>query len=62
MSSTDINCERFLRLPSVKARTSLSTSTIYRLMAKGLFPKPKLLGIRSVGWLESDIDKWFISR
>jgi predicted DNA-binding transcriptional regulator AlpA len=31
---------RFLRLPEVRSRVGLSTSTIYRLMAAGQFPKP----------------------
>jgi predicted DNA-binding transcriptional regulator AlpA len=31
---------RFLRLPEVRAKVGLSTSTIYRLMAAGQFPRP----------------------
>lgn len=48
----------FLRLPTVKARTGLSRSTLYRRVAEGLFPSPVPLGGRSVGWLGSDIDGW----
>ena len=51
-----------LRLPAVKARTGLSTPTIYRLMASGHFPAQKQLGPRSVGWLESDIQGWIEAR
>lgn len=48
-----------LRLPKVKFRTGLSRSTIYRRIAEGSFPKAIQLGSsRSVGWLESDIEKW----
>ena len=51
-----------LRLPFVKARTGLSRSTIYLRIAEGSFPKPVSLGARAVGWVESDIEQWLISR
>jgi prophage regulatory protein len=44
-----------LRLPSVKARTGLSRSTIYARVAEGTFPKPVALGARAVGWIESEV-------
>lgn len=47
-----------LRLPTVKARTGLSRSTIYLRMAQGAFPKPIPLGGRAVGWVEEEIDGW----
>ena len=47
-----------LRLPSVKARTGLSTSTIYLQMSRGNFPRPISLGARAVGWISADIDEW----
>jgi prophage regulatory protein len=50
-----------LRLPTVKARTGLSRSTIYLHVANGSFPSPVSLGARAVGWVESDIEEW-ISR
>lgn len=45
-----------LRLPIVKNRTGLSRTTIYKRIADGTFPKPIKIGVRAVGWLESDID------
>jgi len=51
-----------LRLPSVKARTGLSRSTIYLRIAEGSFPKSIALGPRARGWLESDIDSWIQSQ
>jgi prophage regulatory protein len=48
--------KKFLRLPRVSERTGLSTSTIYSMMAKGLFPKQVPLGVHSVGWVEEEID------
>jgi prophage regulatory protein len=50
-----------LRLPTVKARTGLSRSTIYLRVSDGSFPRPVSLGARAVGWVESDIEEW-ISR
>ena len=47
-----------LRLPTVKARTGLSRSTIYLRISENLFPKPVSLGGRAVGWIESEIDDW----
>lgn len=47
-----------LRLPTVKARTGLSRSTIYLRIAQGAFPKPIPLGGRAVGWVEEEVDDW----
>ncbi len=43
-------------------KTSLSITTIYRLMSKGLFPKQIQMSTRSVGWLESDIDDFILQQ
>ena len=51
-----------LRLPTVQNRTGLSRSTIYFQISEGRFPKPISLGIRAVGWLESDVDAWLAGR
>ena len=53
---------RLLRLKEVKMRVGLGRSTIYRWISEGNFPKPVRLGCRSVGWLESAIDTWIVSR
>jgi len=47
-----------LRLPTVKARTGLSRSSIYLRVADGSFPRPISLGARAVGWVESEIEGW----
>ncbi|WP_456412286.1 helix-turn-helix transcriptional regulator [Thiolapillus sp.] len=47
-----------LRLPTVKARTGLSRSTIYLRISEGRFPKPISLGDRAVGWVEAEINDW----
>ncbi len=49
---------RFLRRPEVELRTGLSRSAIYARMASGEFPRPRRIGKRAVGWLESDVELW----
>lgn len=39
-----------LRLPTVKAESGYSRSTIYLRISQGLWPKPVRLGARAVGW------------
>ena len=40
----------------------LSRSTLYQYIKDGDFPKPVRLGLRAVGWLESDISEWIAAR
>ena len=47
-----------LRRHQVEARTGLSRSSIYALMAKGEFPKPVQLTSKAVGWRSDSIDLW----
>lgn len=51
-----------LRLPTVKARTGLSRSTIYLRVAEGSFPAPVSLGGRAVGWIEEEVNDWLAKR
>jgi prophage regulatory protein len=51
-----------LRLPQVKSRTGLSRSSIYLRMQTNDFPLSISLGGRAVGWLESDVDEWIVTR
>ncbi|HVN45989.1 MAG TPA: AlpA family transcriptional regulator [Steroidobacteraceae bacterium] len=53
---------RLLRLKEVRQRTSLSSSSIYRLSKDGLFPKPIKLSERASAWLEAEIDQWIAER
>lgn len=50
------------RLPAVKARTGMSRSKIYRLVAAGDFPRPIKLGERASAWIASEIDAWIAGR
>ena len=51
-----------LRRRHVEQRTGLSRSTLCQYMKDAAFPKPVQLGLRAVGWLESDISKWIAAR
>jgi prophage regulatory protein len=53
---------RYLRQPEVLARIGVSWVTIWRWEKKGEFPRRRLLGGRTVGWLESEIDNWCAGR
>ncbi len=50
--------EKILRLPAVMEQLSVSRATVYRMVDSGRLPKPIKLGLRSVGWLESDISQF----
>lgn len=55
---------RILRLPEVRHRTGQSTTDIYAGMSAEppTFPKSVPLGIRTVGWVESEVDDWIAGR
>ena len=47
-----------IKLPTVKQRTTLSTSEIYRRIEAGTFPAQVRLGAKAVAWLEHEVDAW----
>jgi prophage regulatory protein len=51
-----------LRRRQVEARVGLSRSTLYALIAEGLFPEPIHLSAQAVGWLEHEVDSWLEER
>ena len=53
-----MNKHQIVKLPFVKRITVLSSATIYRLIAKGEFPKQIKLSERSSGWLLDEIYAW----
>lgn len=52
---------RLLHLRAVIHRTSLSRTSIYRLMARAQFPSQVPLGGR-VAWIESEVEAWLDAR
>lgn len=53
---------RLLRLPDVEACTGLKKSTIYAAIRSGSFPKPVMVGARSVAWRAAEVEAWCASR
>ena len=53
---------RLIRLETVKEMTTLSVSTIYRLMKKDQFPKQIKITERSTRWVESEILDYIYER
>lgn len=52
------NPEKILRLDTVRDRTGLSRSTIYRKIAEGTFPAQVKISVHGAGWHESEINRW----
>lgn len=48
--------QTILRLPRVKAALGVSTATVYRWIACGLWPSPVRIGMTAVGWLEDEVN------
>lgn len=51
-----------LRRRDVEARTGLPRSTLYRRISEGSFPPPVSIGMRSVAWIEAEVDGWINER
>lgn len=52
----------FLRMPEVKRLTGLGRSSIYQMMADGIFPRSVAISSRAVGWMVRDIRRWLQER
>lgn len=53
---------RIIRLKEVIHSTGLARSTIYKYIAEGTFPTPVSLTERSVGWVDSEVHNWILTR
>jgi prophage regulatory protein len=55
---------RIVRNAQVRTKLDISEAKLFDMIAKGLFPAPFQIvpGGRAVGWLESDVDEWILSR
>lgn len=49
---------RFIRFTTIRERTGLSRSTIWRLERRGAFPRHHRMSTNAVGWLEHEVDEW----
>jgi len=49
---------QILRLPDVCRITGISRSTIYQMEAEARFPRRVRIGLRAVGWVQSEVQDW----
>jgi prophage regulatory protein len=54
--------KQLIKRSQVEALTSLSRSSIYRLMALSEFPKPINITSKAVAWVQSDVEAWIDDR
>jgi len=54
--------QRFIKLPEVRALTTLSTSEIYRRIAAGTFPTQVRLSSKSSAWVFDEVVSWCKAR
>lgn len=53
---------RVMPLPEVIETTTISRSTLFRMVEKGTFPAPRQIGKRRVGWLSNEVQAWLSNR
>ncbi len=53
---------RIVRMRELIRTTGVSRSTIYRLIADGLFPAPLKLSKSAIGWTSAAIQNWLCER
>lgn len=49
---------RLLKISDVVREVSLSQATIYRMMARGEFPRSRVISRQRVAWIEAEIEAW----
>ena len=59
---SSVGFDIFVRIDTVVAVVGLSIPTVYRLVAKGEFPRPVRLTNTARGWKLSDVVSWMQSR
>ena len=59
---TTLADRRILCKDEVVALTGLSSATIYRMVARGEFPRPVQLSPGRTGWRTDEIEEWLASR
>ena len=50
--------EKIIKIHQVVEIVGISRSSIYDMVQRGDFPKQVKLGVRSSGWLKSEVDCW----
>lgn len=57
-ATTTTNDDALIALRKVEEDCGFSKASIYRMMARGEFPKPAKRAGRSVRWLKSEVQQW----
>ena len=52
---------QMIKINEIVKITSISKTTIYRLMKLNRFPKSRKLGLRAVGWVRYEVEDWLQS-
>ncbi|MGL4859915.1 MAG: helix-turn-helix transcriptional regulator [Enterobacteriaceae bacterium] len=59
----NLNEVKFLLKPEVKLLLRVKAdSSLQEMVNAGEFPKPVRIGLRRVGWLETDVNEWLKQR
>jgi prophage regulatory protein len=59
---SEASSSTILRLTDVKKKTGLGRATIYAQQTEGVFPPSVNVGVRAVGWIESEVDAVLAAR
>ena len=54
--------KKLLRRADVVERTGMPSTTMYREIRLGRFPRGRKLTENTVGWVEAEVDAWIESR
>lgn len=54
--------QSLIRLSEVQRRTGYGKAWIYKLIKQGKFPQSIKIGIRSVAFVESEVNEWINQR
>jgi len=52
------NNTKLIRIREVMDKVGIARSTVWYMVKKGTFPKPRKLSPRVTGWVESEIDEF----
>ena len=53
---------KILRRPEVVRLVGVSQATLYRLISRGMFPRPVRVSTRLTGWRSDEVEDWLVSR
>ncbi|MCE5164314.1 AlpA family transcriptional regulator [Plesiomonas sp. PI-19] len=56
--NTIAKAPRIIRIKEMLSLLRCSRATLHRWVKNGLFPQPKMVAGKTVGWLESDYLTW----